>query len=110
MKDKTDKFITMIGFARRAGKIVYGYDNLRSARAVKLLSVSDTASDNLKDGMKKLAEQKRVPLVIAASLENKAGNNVKALGLTDANMAKAVVDFVSNDESEQYKLENGSRR
>ncbi|MBD5132279.1 MAG: hypothetical protein HDT28_06830 [Clostridiales bacterium] len=110
MDSKTDKFVSMIGFAKRAGKIVYGYDNLKSSRGVKLLAVSGTASVNLADGMKRLAEQKRIPLVMAAALEEVVGNNVKALGLTDGNMASAVVQFVSNDESVQYKLENGLRR
>ena len=90
-----DTFITMVGFAKRAGEIVYGYDGLRKARGVKLLAVSDGASDNLKSDMARLAEKNGLPLVTAPSLESKIGNNVKALGLTDENMSKAVVDFIS---------------
>ena len=46
-----DRFATMIGFAKRAGKIVYGFDCLKTAKRVAVLAVSDTASDNLKNGM-----------------------------------------------------------
>ena len=93
MQNNADKFVTMIGFAKRAGKIVYGYDNLKSARGLKLLAVSDTASVNLAQDMKNLAEKKRVPLVVAPALEITVGNNVKALGMTDGNMAQAALSY-----------------
>ncbi len=90
-----DKFMTMVGFAKRSGKIVYGYDNLGGAKGVKLLAVGDSASDNLKRAMTMLSEKKGIPLVSVVSLERKLGNNIKALGLTDANMVKAVLDYVN---------------
>lgn len=93
-KIERDTFITMVGFARRSGKIVFGYDNLKNARGVKLLAVSDTASDNLFGDMNRFAQKKGLRLVTVVSLENKIGNNVKALGFTDKNMSDAIVDFV----------------
>lgn len=107
MTDK-DTFVTMIGFAKRAGKIVYGYDSLVKARGVKLLAVSDTASDNLRSGMDALADKTGLPIVYAAGLEEMVGNNVKALGLTDASMVKAIVGYAT--ESAKYKLRYGLRR
>ena len=91
-----DKFIAMIGFAKRAGKIVYGYDNLRSAKRVKLLAVSDSGSDNLKRNVKTLAERQNKPIVLVDGLESIVGNNCKALGITDENMALAMTQYVES--------------
>ena len=117
MNTKTDKFISMIGFAKRSAKIVYGYDNLKSKAkgksaggggGVKLLAVSGNASDNLKDGMKTLATKLNIPLITAKYLENIVGNNVKALGISDANMADAIVKFVSDEQSDYGLLYGGN--
>lgn len=90
MNEQNAKFASMLGFARRSGKIVYGYDNLRYSRAIKLLAVSTTASDNLASDMRALSKKTGVPLVEVEELERLVGNNVKALGFTDKNMANAV--------------------
>lgn len=103
MNKTNDKFLSMIGFAKRARKIVYGYDDLLSARGVKLLAVSDTASDNLFEGMTRLAKKRGITLVKVVSLEQKIGGNVKALGVTDANMAKAMADHAA-DNAPQYTI------
>lgn len=85
----------MIGFAKRAGKIVYGIDGLRKARGIKLLAVSASASENLAGEMLFLAKKLGVTLVSADGLQDKLGSNIKALGVTDANMAKAIADYVN---------------
>ncbi len=85
------KFATMIRFAKRARKIVYGYDALADARGLKVLAVSDTASDNLKDKMQGLAKKRGLPLIRATALEDTAGGNCKALGVTDVGMAREMV-------------------
>lgn len=105
----SDKFTAMIGFSKRAGKIVYGYDSLRKAKGVKLLAVSDTSSDNLMSDMARLAEKLNVPIVTAPKLEDIVGNNVKALGITEINMAHAIIDYISGG-AEKYKIQFGSRR
>lgn len=81
----------MIRFAKRARKIVYGYDALAGARGIKALAVSDTASDNLKDKMKGLAEKRGLPLLLATALEQTVGGNCKAVGVTDGGMAREMV-------------------
>lgn len=98
----TDKFAAMIGFAKRAGKIVYGFDSLKTARRVALLAVSETASDNLKNGMVRLAEKHGLPLIYADALETIVGNNVKALGITDKNMARAMLEYAQSG-APQYR-------
>ncbi|MDE5563364.1 MAG: hypothetical protein K2J01_07480 [Clostridiales bacterium] len=109
MENKNDKFVTMIGFARRSGKIVYGLDSLKHAKNVKLLAVSDTASDNLVRNIERLADINEIPIVYAIGLELTVGNNVKALGLVDGNMAKAVAEYIE-DGSTQYTIKYGKRR
>lgn len=108
-QDKNDKFVTMIGFARRSGKIVYGLDSLKRSKNIKLLAVSDTASDNLKRNMERLADNSEIPIVLVERLESTVGNNVKALGLTDTNMAKAVAEYIGAG-STQYTIKYGKRR
>ncbi|MDE6618413.1 MAG: hypothetical protein K2K13_05265 [Clostridiales bacterium] len=109
MENKNDKFVTMIGFARRSGKIVYGLDSLKHAKNVKLLAVSDTASDNLVRNIERLADINEIPIVYAVGLELTVGNNVKALGLVDGNMAKAVAEYIEGG-STQYTIKYGKRR
>lgn len=109
MENNNDKFVTMIGFARRSGKIVYGLDSLKHTKNVKLLAVSDTASDNLVRNMERLADINEIPLVYAVGLELTMGNNVKALGLVDGNMAKAVAEYVESGAA-QYTIKYGKRR
>lgn len=110
MESKTnDKFIAMLGFSRKSGKVVFGLDNLKKMRNTKLLAVSDTASDNLRRGMETLATERAIPLVYAKALEMTVGNNVKALGFTDANMVKAVIDYIETGTTE-YSVNNGQPR
>ncbi len=88
-----DKFEAILGFAKRAGKIVYGYDDLRLSKRVKLYAVCDSASDNLADGIKALARKNGKPLVIAARKAFTDGN-CKAVGITDAHMAEGMLDYI----------------
>lgn len=104
---ESDKFLSMLGFAKRSGKIVYGYDNLRKAKNVKLLVVSISTS-NLMSDMDALADKTAIPILYVAELEKIVGGNVKALGFTDANMVRAVTDYA--EKSEKYRLRFGSRR
>lgn len=109
-QSKSDTFATMIGFARRSGKIVFGLDALKRAKNVKMLAVSGTASDNLKRNMDRLADLNKIPIVYVSQLESVVGNNVKALGLTDGNMAQAVAGYVETGDFAQHTIKYGIRR
>ena len=95
--ENNDKFAVMIRFAKRARKIVYGYDALTTAKGLKVLAVSDTASDNLKDKMTALANKRKLPLIKATVLEETVGGNCKARGVTDDGMAKEMIRFAETD-------------
>lgn len=99
----TDKFMTMVGFAKRARKIVYGLDSLESAKHLKVLAVSDTASDNLTRAIVRLSQRKSLPLITAEKLEDKVGGNCKALGITDENMALEMIEYVKGG-AQGYKI------
>ena len=96
---ETDKFSGLLGFAKRAGKIVYGYDEFKTAKRVKLLVVSDSASGNVLDGLKRIAVKSKATLVKAERLEELVGSNCKALGITDKNMASGMLDYVRGGQS-----------
>lgn len=98
-----DKFASMIGFAKRAGKIVIGYDALRTAKRIKLLAVDDSASASLTDNMKILSRKLDVPLVYAAGLETLVGAGIKAIGVTDANMAREMETYARSG-APQYHI------
>lgn len=100
MDKKMDKFVAMIGFAARSGQIVYGLDRLSAAKNIRVLAVSDTASDNLKDGISRLGRRLGVTVIYARSLETTVGKNVKALGVTNENMAQEMIRYA--DESPMY--------
>lgn len=88
-----DNVVTMLRFAKRAGKIIYGLDSIKpKARRAKTLVISADASQNLKDGMCAIAAKRRLPLVQAKALAEIVGGNCKALAVTDENMARAIVE------------------
>ena len=98
-----DKFMAMVGFAKRARKIVYGLDSLESAKRLKLLAVSSSASDNLLSSVTRLAARRNLPLVTVDGMEDKVGGNCKALGITDENMALAMIEYVKGG-AQVYKI------
>ncbi len=100
---ENDKFAALIGFAKRAGKIVYGYDDLKSAKRIKLFVISDSVSSNVVDGLKRASLKTGAPLVAADMLEELIGGNCKALGITDKNMASGMLDYVRGEQS-RYRI------
>ena len=89
---KTDSYI---GFAVRSGRIVFGIDNVeRYRKRMYALVICPTASDNLRESARRFAERKAIPLVtVDRPLEDIVfKSNCKLEALTDANMAKAVIE------------------
>lgn len=103
MNGSADKFKSMIGFAKRSGKIAYGLDTVKSAKKLYMLAVSDTASKNLTDNMITVARRRSIPLLRVPELERIVGNNCKALGISNADMTSCIMNYVKSGESE-YSL------
>ncbi len=100
----TDKFAAMVGFARRSGKIVYGYDELKRDRKCRVLAVAAGEQGNLLSNMKSLSLRRNVPLVAVENMAEFVGNGCKAFGITDANMARAILEYCNGGLSPRYKV------
>ncbi len=101
MTANNDKFTALLGFARRAGKVRYGLDELKKAKNVKLYAVTASASDNLMSDITALAERTGKPLVVAKR-ESFTDGNCKALGITDAHMADGIAEYMK--ETQDYEF------
>ena len=101
MNGTNDKFMALLGFARRAGKVKYGLDDLKKCKSVKLYAVCESASDNLLSEMTALAKKAKKPLVVAKR-ESFTEGNCKALGITDMHMVDGIVEFMK--ETKDYEF------
>ncbi|MCL2234449.1 MAG: hypothetical protein FWC02_02075 [Firmicutes bacterium] len=86
---------TYIGFAVKSGKTVYGLDNIESYRKrIHLLVICSTAGKGLKRNLNMYAENKEIALIETKNLsEIVHKENVKAVGVTDKNLAKAIMQL-----------------
>lgn len=89
-----DKIDSLLGFAVKAGKVLYGADNLQTTRTrVYAIFLCGSASENTKQKVRELALGKQIPLVIAEKeLQYVVSRmNCKVLGITDKQMAEAML-------------------
>ena len=86
------KIISYLGFAQKAGKIIYGADNvLKKKKLYPLVIICSSASDRTKKDIASFCGN--APLVEVedlSSLMNK--NGVKVVAVTDFNLAAAIVN------------------
>ncbi|MBQ8615046.1 MAG: hypothetical protein IJ415_00540 [Clostridia bacterium] len=90
-----NKIISYLGFAQRSNNCVMGQTALKKClKQLHLVIVCDTASLNLKNLAKNLANKHKCELIISQvelkTLLNK--NDIKIVGITDENLSKAIVD------------------
>lgn len=106
---KKDKVESLLGFAVKAGKIIYGSDKILAAKTkYYLIFLCDTAAENTRKRVLSVAEDKSVP-VISPKTELQylvARTNCKALAITDMQMAEAMVNMLG----ENYRLINAEVR
>ena len=91
----TSKAETYIGFSIKSGKIVWGLDNLTNSRKVKLIIACKTLSENSESKLLNYANDKGIIVykLIDKTLDTVVNKtNCKVIGLTDKNLAKAVID------------------
>ena len=90
------KFDTFIGFSVKAGKIVYGTDNLTQfRRKLRLIIVDNDVSPRTLKTLREVAEAKACPIysMVSDKLEDIVfKTNCKVIGLTDMNLAQAIID------------------
>ena len=89
-----DKIESLLGFAVKAGKLVYGADSLETTRTrVYAIFTCCTASENTKKKMRELATAKRIPLIFTKKELQYivSRKNCKVIGVTDKQMAGAML-------------------
>lgn len=100
------KIDTYIRFAIKSRSIIYGIDNIKARiRQIKVIIADNTLSENSLDKARLLCSRNNIPLVLSEEELNKIlnTNNCKIIGITNINMAQAIVDNVG----EGYFLAEG---
>lgn len=97
-----DKVKTLLGFALKAAKVVFGADLIERSGKIKIIICCKTLSENTLKRMIAVKERKNIPLIITAEpledILHRAG--CKAAAVTDAQMATSII----NNLSEKYTL------
>jgi ribosomal protein L7Ae-like RNA K-turn-binding protein len=95
------KFLTMLGFAMKSGKIITGDDTCEmfmKKRKIKLLIVADDASENTKDKFRFLTKQNEVQLIEISTKEELSQAigkyNRAVIGITDRKFANSLLKLI----------------
>ena len=94
----TDKLKTLVGFAMKAGKVVYGTDNIEYSRSKRLIILCKTLSENSRK--KVISQAGKTPILLSTATtvaEITYRDGCKAIAITDKQMSEAIL-----------KLKNGS--
>ena len=91
-----DKIETMLNFAIRAKKAVYGVDNIVAVKKVKIAIICRTLSPRSE---KNLISQITVPVIrtISRDLADVCHKSGKAIGITDPNMTAEILKNINFD-------------
>lgn len=91
------KIHSYIGFAKRSGNLVAGYNTciyMIKSKKIKLLIVAEDSAENTKNKFSKLAAQNNIPIFIWGTSEDlsmMAGENNRSIfGITDKNFAEVI--------------------
>lgn len=102
-----DKIDTLLGFAVKAGKLIYGADNLDTIRKrIFLIIMCASTADNTREKVIQSALKRKVPLVIALKplQDILYKQNCKIAALQDEQMANAIMNNL-NDNFQLYVAE-----
>lgn len=89
------KISSYIGFAAKAGKIVYGADQIVGRQRQKVIILCPTAGENTKKKLLNYADKTSSPLVVPEGItleEILKKKNCKAVAVTDTCLAKAIIE------------------
>ena len=104
-----EKIRTYLGFSLRAGKVIFGVDDIETyKKKIHLLLVDDGLGENSKKKIYKANEQLKAPLYIveAGLLGNLLHREqVKAIGVKDFSLAQAIIKAAENQP--QFKSNSG---
>ncbi len=101
-----DKVLNYLGLAAKGRMLVNGYNTctfMMNKNKVRLLVLAEDLAKNSVDKMISVAERQKVPYRIYGlkeSLSHRTGNiDTGIFGITDANLAKAILEEIDNRES-----------
>lgn len=92
-----DKISTMLNFAMRAGKAVYGTETITESRRKLVILVCRTLSEN---SLKKLVKDNQKTMIIktkAFDLFDLTHKNGKAIAVIDKNMADEIIKNINEN-------------
>lgn len=101
-----DRFLSMLGIARRAGKAEFGYDKALSAihfgKAKAVFCASDL-SPKTKRGLDFAAEDTNIKIITAErtmfDISNAVGIKTGIVAVTDSGIANKLISLIGNDKS-----------
>ncbi len=101
-----NKILNLLGLAARAGNIVFGSNACKNAlkmNKIKMLVLSEDASDKTKKNYKFYAEKYNIPIIFIGTIKelSKAiGQENKAIiGIKDINIVKGIQKLISGGEA-----------
>lgn len=91
-----NKIKTYLGFAQKSNNCITGQTALkRTTKQLYLILVCDSASDNLKDLAKNLANKHNCKYLVLANLASLLNHaDIKIAGLTEENLSKAIIENI----------------
>lgn len=90
-----NKIVSYLGFARKSNNCIMGQTALKkSTKQIYLIIVCNSASENLKNLAKNLADKHKCEFIISKiELSNLVNyDDIKIIGLTDENLSKAIIN------------------
>ena len=93
--ENMNKIISYLGFAQKSDNCILGQTALKKTKKhLHLIMVCNSASENLKDLAKNLANKHKCEFIISGvELKNLIKfQDVKILGITDENLSKAIAE------------------
>lgn len=90
-----NKIKSYLGFAIKSKNILIGQTQLKlNKKPLSLVMVCNSASNNLKDLAKHVANKFKAELIITKPILSEITNldNIKIIGITDENLSKAIIE------------------
>lgn len=90
-----NKIKSYLGFAIKSKNILIGQTQLKlNKKPLSLVMVCNSASNNLKDLAKHVANKFNAELIITKPILSEITNldNIKIIGITDENLSKAIIE------------------
>ena len=89
-----NSILSYINFARKAGDVLYGIDNIKSSKKyIYCILIDDSATENLQTTVQNFCERFKIPCIkLSAKLDDVLKTkNCKVLGILNQNLAQQII-------------------